>query len=160
RCSTGRSTSGASWCSACCCISSANGNDSDGRPLTLRPAGEGHSPRSTRSMRVGIDYTAAAWQGAGIGRYTRDLVREILALGGQYRYTLFYAAGWPGAAVPYQDELDRLCAAHPNVRAAPIPLPPRRLTQLWHRLRAPIPVELFTGPLDVLHEPDFVLPPT
>lgn len=111
-------------------------------------------------MRVGIDYTAAAWQGAGIGRYTRDLVREILALGGQYRYTLFYAAGWPGAAVPYQDELDRLCAAHPNVRAAPIPLPPRRLTQLWHRLRAPIPVELFTGPLDVLHEPDFVLPPT
>lgn len=110
-------------------------------------------------MRVGIDYTAAAWQGAGIGRYTRELVRAILAHGTQHRYTLFYAAGWPGTRAPYAAELRALCEAHPNVRAAPIPLPPRRLTQLWHRLRAPLPVELFTGPLDVLHAPDFVLPP-
>ncbi|HWQ13819.1 MAG TPA: glycosyltransferase family 1 protein [Roseiflexaceae bacterium] len=111
------------------------------------------------SIHIGIDYTAAAWQGAGIGRYTRELVRAVLAQGQRHRYTLFYAAGWPGARVPYEGELRQLCETHPNVRAAPIPLPPRRLTQLWHRLRAPLPVELFTGPLDVLHAPDFVLPP-
>ncbi|HET9222950.1 MAG TPA: glycosyltransferase family 1 protein [Roseiflexaceae bacterium] len=111
-------------------------------------------------MRIGIDYTAAIWQGAGIGRYTRELVRAILEEGGDFRYTLFYAAGGLERASPYLADLDQLRAAHPNVRAAPIPLSPRRLTQLWQRLRLPLPVELFTGPLDLLHAPDFVLPPT
>jgi glycosyltransferase involved in cell wall biosynthesis len=42
----------------------------------------------------------------------------------------------------------------------PIPVPERRLTQLWHRLRVPLPVEWLTGAFDVLHAPDFVLAPT
>src|SRR5262245_6841659 len=111
-------------------------------------------------MRIGIDYTTAIWQGAGIGRYTRELVRAILEEGGDFRYTLFYAAGGVERSNPYLADLAQLRAAHPNVRAAPIPLSPRRLTQLWQRLRLPLPVELFTGPLDLLHAPDFVLPPT
>jgi glycosyltransferase involved in cell wall biosynthesis len=111
-------------------------------------------------MRIGIDYTAAIWQGAGIGRYTRELVRAIIEQGGDFRYTLFYAAGGVERANPYLVDLDQLCASFPNVRAAPIPLSPRRLTQVWQRLRLPLPVELFTGPLDLLHAPDFVLPPT
>ena len=111
-------------------------------------------------MRIGIDYTPAIWQGAGIGRYTRELVRAVIEQGGDFRYTLFYAAGGVERANPYLADLHQLRAAHPNVRAAPIPLSPRRLTQLWQRLRAPLPVELFTGPLDLLHAPDFVLPPT
>jgi glycosyltransferase involved in cell wall biosynthesis len=111
-------------------------------------------------MRVGIDYTAAVWQGAGIGRYTRELVRAIIEQGGDFRYTLFYAAGGVERANPYLADLHQLCAAHPNVRSTPIPLSPRRLTQVWQRLRLPLPVELFTGPLDLLHAPDFVLPPT
>ena len=111
-------------------------------------------------MRIGIDYTSAVWQGAGIGRYTRELVRAIVEQGGNYRYTLFYAARGADRANPYLADLDQLRAAHPNVRAAPIPLSPRRLTQIWQRLRAPLPVELFTGQLDLLHAPDFVLPPT
>jgi glycosyltransferase involved in cell wall biosynthesis len=111
-------------------------------------------------MRVGIDYTPAIWQGAGIGRYTRELVGAIVAQGDDFRYTLFYAAGGVARPNPYLDDLDQLCAAYPHVRARPIPLSPRRLTQLWQRLRIPLPVELFTGPLDLLHAPDFVLPPT
>jgi glycosyltransferase involved in cell wall biosynthesis len=111
-------------------------------------------------MHVGIDYTAAAWQVAGIGRYARELARAIVAQGHTHRYTLFFAAGGIERDSPYLAELRRLCAAYPYVRAAPIPLSPRRLTQLWQRLRVPLPVELFTGPLDVLHVPDFVLPPT
>jgi glycosyltransferase involved in cell wall biosynthesis len=111
-------------------------------------------------MRVGIDYTAAVWQGAGIGRYTRELVRAVVGEGGNFRYTLFYAAGGLAPDSPYLAELRRMCAEHPTMRAAPIPLTPRRLTQLWQRLRLPLPVEIFTGPLDLLHAPDFVLPPT
>jgi glycosyltransferase involved in cell wall biosynthesis len=111
-------------------------------------------------LKIGIDYTAAIWQGAGIGRYTRELVRAILAAGGDFAYRLFYAAGGASAANPYLAELRQLCAAYPNIRAAPIPLSPRRLTQLWQRLHVPLPVEIFTGRLDLLHAPDFVLPPT
>ena len=110
-------------------------------------------------MHIGIDYTAAAWQGAGIGRYTRELVRALVEQGGEYRYTLFYAAGGLNPDSAYVAELRRMCDARDFVRAVPIPFSPRRLTQLWHRLRLRIPIELFTGPLDVLHIPDFVPPP-
>jgi glycosyltransferase involved in cell wall biosynthesis len=111
-------------------------------------------------MHIGIDYTAAAWQGAGIGRYTRELVRAIIEQGATHRYTLFYASGGIDRDSPYMADLRRLCDAHPDVRSVPIPFSPRRQTQIWQRLRAPLPVELFTGPLDLLHAPDFVLPPT
>jgi len=40
-----------------------------------------------------------------------------------------------------------------------IPLSQRNLTRIWHRLHIPLPVELFTGPLDLFYSPDFVLPP-
>jgi glycosyltransferase involved in cell wall biosynthesis len=112
------------------------------------------------AIRVGIDYTAAAWQGAGIGRYTRELVRALVAQSDAYSYTLFYAAGGIDPDSSYLADLHRLRDAYPHVRAAPIPLSPRRLTQIWQRARLPLPVELFTGPLDLVHAPDFVLPPT
>lgn len=111
-------------------------------------------------MRIGIDYTAAVWQGAGIGRYTRELVEATIGQGNGHTFRLFYAAGGLDPASPYLGDLRRLCTAHPTVRAIPIPFSPRRLTQLWHRLRLPLPVELFTGQLDLLHAPDFTLPPT
>ena len=111
-------------------------------------------------MHIGIDYTAAVWQGAGIGRYTRELTHAVIAQGSEHRYTLFYAAGGIGQSSPYLAELRQLCVANPAIRAVPIPIAPRRLTQIWQRLRLPMPIELFTGRLDVLHAPDFVLPPT
>jgi len=111
-------------------------------------------------MHIGIDYTSAAWQGAGIGRYTRELVRAIIEQGALHRYTLFYAAGGIDRDSPYLADLRRLTDANADVCSAPIPFSPRRLAQIWQRLRAPLPVELFTGPLDLLHAPDFVLPPT
>jgi glycosyltransferase involved in cell wall biosynthesis len=111
-------------------------------------------------MHIAIDYTSAAWQGAGIGRYSRELVRAIIQQGAAHRYTLFYAAGGIDRDSPYLAELRRVTDAYAHVRSVPIPFSPRRLTQIWQRLRAPLPVELFTGPLDLLHAPDFVLPPT
>ncbi|MBO9333421.1 MAG: glycosyltransferase family 4 protein [Roseiflexus sp.] len=112
-------------------------------------------------MHVGIDFTAGVWQGAGIGRYTRELISAVLAQGAGIRFTLFYAAGFPGSPPPpYLENLRRLCVSHRGTRVVPIPLPPRRLTQIWHRLRIPLPIEWLTGPLDILHAPDFVPPPT
>lgn len=111
-------------------------------------------------MIIGVDYTAAVWQGAGIGRYTRELLRAAIPLDRELRYTLFYAAGGLPRGSPYLAELRALCAAHPNVRARPIGLSPRLLTILWQRLRAPLPAEALVGRLHLLHAPDFVLPPT
>jgi len=43
------------------------------------------------SLHIGIDYTAAVRQGAGIGRYTRGLVQALAWLDRENRYTLFMA---------------------------------------------------------------------
>lgn len=110
-------------------------------------------------MIIGIDYTAAIWQSAGIGRYTRELVRSAIAMGGAFEYVLFYAAGGLPAQQPYVTDLQRMCQMYAHVRAVPIPLSPRLLANIWQRFRLPLPVEWFTGKIDILHAPDFVLPP-
>ncbi|RME46619.1 MAG: glycosyltransferase family 1 protein [Chloroflexi bacterium] len=101
-------------------------------------------------MRIGIDYTAAVLQGAGIGRYTRGLVSALIPLLSDHRLTLLYpretapaaATDWPG-----------------NVDIRRLPLPDRWQTILWHRLHLPFHVEFLTGPLDLFHAPNFLLPP-
>jgi glycosyltransferase involved in cell wall biosynthesis len=111
-------------------------------------------------MIIGVDYTAAAWQGAGIGRYTRELIRAAVPRDRTLRYRLFYAAGGLPADAPYVADLRALAAANPNVSVHALPISPRLLTILWQRARLPLPVERLVGRLDLLHAPDFVLPPT
>ena len=111
-------------------------------------------------MRIGIDYTAAMWQFAGIGRYTREIVRAIVSLDRQFEYILFFAADGLDQRDMYVIDAHKLHVEHPNVRLVKIPFTPHRLTRIWQRFHIPMFVEWFTGPLDVLHAPDFVLPPT
>ena len=100
-------------------------------------------------MRIGLDYTAAVCQRAGIGRYARGLVGALAEIDRQNHYLLFSAGrDAPGTVWP------------PNFRRRELPLQDRHLALLWQRLRLPLPVELVTGRLDILHSPDFVLPPT
>ncbi len=105
-------------------------------------------------MHIAIDYTAAVQQRAGIGRYTRELVGALLRLEEAreaHRYTLFAAAGGRTASVG---------EFPPAVRRRFLPLNDEWVARLWHRARLPIPVETFTGPIDLFYSPDFVLPPT
>ncbi len=117
-------------------------------------------------MRIGIDYTAAVRQRAGIGRYTRELVSALLALEGgagrPHQYVIFAATGGlkpETLRAEPQAEAWNLKPG-PGVRLRTVPLTDDWLARLWHRLRLPIPVETITGPLDVFYSPDFVLPPT
>lgn len=103
-------------------------------------------------MRIGIDYTAAVQQRAGIGRYTRNLIRALADLDAQNQYTLFLAGGW--------GEGDGLGSWPSNFRMRSVPLSDRWMHILWQRLRLPVPIQAITGPLDLYHSPDFVLPPT
>ncbi len=102
------------------------------------------------NMHIGIDYTSAVLQGAGIGRYTRGLVNAVLPLLGDDQVTLLL----PREETPYgRSEWPE------NVRTRRLPLPDRYQTILWHRLHLPVYVELTTGKLDILHAPNFLLPP-
>jgi glycosyltransferase involved in cell wall biosynthesis len=107
--------------------------------------------------RIGIDYTAAARQRAGIGRYTRELVAALLALEipeeRAHQYVLFAATGGLDGEV-WRPEPGA------GVRLRTVPLTDDWLARLWHRLRLPLPVEMITGSLDLFYSPDFVLPPT
>jgi glycosyltransferase involved in cell wall biosynthesis len=120
-------------------------------------------------MRIGIDVTSAVRQGAGIGRFTRELVRAFLALEGgmgmpSHHFVLFAATG----GMPRRTWESRLAyiiqpavACHLKLEICNLKfLPDDWLHRLWHRARLPIPIEAMTGRVDLFHEPDFVLPPT
>lgn len=102
-------------------------------------------------MRIGIDYTAAVHQQGGIGRYTRSLVRALSQLDTENQYVLFVAGG--------EADGDGLGDWPANFRLRSVPISDRWLNILWQRLRIPLPIQAWTGPLDVFHSPDFVLPP-
>lgn len=102
-------------------------------------------------MRVGIDYTSAATQGAGIGRYTRELMRALLALPSDNFYSLFYASRQRIQQSAFSNQ-------HSTIRR--LPFHDKWLMRAWQRLRLPIPVELIVGKVDLFHSPDFTLPPT
>lgn len=108
-------------------------------------------------MRIGIDYTAAIRQRAGIGRYTRELITALLSLESPHRYTLFAATGGL-RAWDWRSEIGR--SRIPNLRFRTLPISDEWLARLWQRLCLPIPVEAVTGVLDLFYSPDFVLPPT
>jgi len=107
-------------------------------------------------MRIGIDVTAAICQGGGIGRYTRELIQALVAIDHSNRYRFFSAR--PPQVVSVAP-VPRPIPVAPNTRYHPAPLDERWLYRLWYRLRLPLPVQWFTGPLDLFHSPDFVLPP-
>lgn len=106
-------------------------------------------------MRIGIDYTAAVNQGAGIGRYARQMTSALLQLDRDNEYVLLAPSASAGS--PNQDT--EITLGRGNSRLVRLPLSERALVVLWHRLRLPVPVELFGGQLDVFHSPDFALAP-
>lgn len=101
-------------------------------------------------MRVAIDYTAAVRQGGGIGRYTRNLIRALSELDSESQYTLFVAGRWGRG--------DGLGPWPGNFRLRSVPLTDRMMNIIWQRIRVPLPVQAFTGRIDLFHSPDFVLP--
>ena len=104
--------------------------------------------------RIGIDVTAALTQGGGIGRYTRELVRALVAAdNGQtgHEYHFFQARLIRAAAGSLPEKA--------FIRRHTAPLSEAWLYRLWYRLRLPLPVQWVTGQLDLFHSPDFVLPP-
>ena len=103
-------------------------------------------------QRIGIDFTSASRERAGIGRYARELIRALSRLDHDNQYVLFV----PSDA---HDELLRFDWT-PNFKIVRAPINERYLAAIWHRARVPLFVEAFIGKVDVFYSPDFLLPPT
>jgi glycosyltransferase involved in cell wall biosynthesis len=103
-----------------------------------------------RRWRIGLDATAAVHQAAGIGRYVRRLAAALAAQHPHVDLRLFVAGAGRSALPP----------APGGAVYRPSRLSERTHARLWHRLRLPLPVELWIGPLDLFHAADFALPPT
>ena len=110
-------------------------------------------------MRIAIEYNAALRQVAGIGRYTRELVRALAELRSGDELVLFYAARDLATDGSGREHLRELRVTFPAVTTVGLPFTERWLTILWQRARMPLPVERWIGTVDLLHAPDFVLPP-
>ena len=103
-------------------------------------------------QRIGIDFTSAVRERAGIGRYARELIRALARLDRENRYVLL---------VPRDAHAELLRFDwSPNFKIVRAPLTERYLAALWHKFRVPLFVEMFTGALDVFYAPGFLLAPT
>ncbi|HLZ09608.1 MAG TPA: glycosyltransferase family 1 protein, partial [Chloroflexota bacterium] len=103
-------------------------------------------------MRIGIDYTAGIRQGAGVGRFVRNLVSSLLALDRENKYTLMYARTERKSPAP------RLPTG-PNVSTRPLLLTEKMANLLWYKLGVAVPIELLGPIADLYYFPDFALPP-
>jgi glycosyltransferase involved in cell wall biosynthesis len=121
-------------------------------------------------VRIGIDYSSAVFQDAGIGRLTRNVVQALADLDADSRshsagdeYTLLIQ----GREIPYPPQTKRegihnnvaSGIPNPNWREVRTRLNQRWWTRIWHRLQIPVNVEWLIGQVDLFHGPDFVLPP-
>ncbi|MEO0562036.1 MAG: glycosyltransferase, partial [Chloroflexota bacterium] len=99
---------------------------------------------------IGIDYTPAYEQGGGIGRYVRELTSALLDVETPHDFR-FFVAGVDGSVPEFR---------HSAATSCPTRISTKWLARIWHRAHLPLPIETFTGPLDLYHATDFVLPPT
>jgi len=130
-----------------------------------------YRPDTTR--RIALDVTPAMTQGAGIGRVARELARLVSRFDHETHYTYLYAAetamgdvpagrmpvlGLPDAPMRLSPEVTEFGPGR-NVTLRRLPLPAPWMTRLWYRAHLPVPVETFTGDIDVYHAFDYVAPP-
>ena len=100
---------------------------------------------------IGIDYTPAYEQGGGIGRYVRELTSALAQIDTSNQFHLF-VSGATKSTLP--------SPLSSNFTWKPTRFSPAWLARIWHRTQLPIPVEVFTGQVDLYHATDFTLPPT
>jgi glycosyltransferase involved in cell wall biosynthesis len=102
-------------------------------------------------MRIAIDYSAAVNQRAGVGRLVRNQVLALADVDRANDYTLVYARPNNGAVAEFPRAR--------NFARKQVRLGERWLAVLWHRAKVPLPADWLSGPIDLYHSPDFVLPP-
>ena len=90
-------------------------------------------------------------QSAGVGRLVRNQVLALADVDHDNDYRLVYARPNRGS-VPQFPHSQNFSRHEVGVRE-------RWLSIMWHRANVPLPADWLSGPVDIYHSPDFVLPP-
>ena len=101
-------------------------------------------------LQVAVDATPLHDARTGVGRFTEELLTGVA--GRDDLEVVAYAATWRG-----RDQLPQLVPA--GVRTADRPMAARPLRALWRRTEHPR-IERWTGPIDVVHGTNYVVPPS
>lgn len=104
-------------------------------------------------MRIGIDVSQLAYTNTGVANYLQNLVKAIIK-SEEHEYVLFYSS--LRREIP--SEVLKLSALK-NVTLKTAKIPPLLLDVIWNRFHK-IPIEKFTGPLDIFLSSDWTEPPT
>ncbi len=106
-------------------------------------------------MRIGIDISQIVHEGTGVALYVRNLVPLLAARHPEHEYVLF---GTSLRKRQVLKDFGKMFQNNARVRLIILPIPPSLLDVLWNRLHI-IPVEWFTGPIDVFWSSDWTQPP-
>jgi glycosyltransferase involved in cell wall biosynthesis len=109
-------------------------------------------------MRVLVDDSAAFNQGAGIGRFARNILPAAARYLPDSKFSLLYAPSCSGPS-PYQSNVVDSFPDPAAVTVTRLPFGRRRADQLWFRAHLPVRAQWFAGRADVAFSPDFTLPP-
>jgi glycosyltransferase involved in cell wall biosynthesis len=104
-------------------------------------------------MKIGIDISQVVYEGTGVGRFTQGLIETILQYDTQNNWIFFFSSfrGKINEKLLYKIKSSR----HTFVR---LPFSPQMLSFLWNSLHI-VPIETFTGPLDLFICSDWTEPP-
>jgi glycosyltransferase involved in cell wall biosynthesis len=101
------------------------------------------------SLRVALDATPLLDRPTGVGVFSRALLERLARVDGLD--VVAFSVSWQGR--------DRLPSVVPDgVTTVSRPMAARPLRELWRRVDVPT-IETWTGPVDVVHGPNFVVPP-
>lgn len=101
-------------------------------------------------MKIGIDVSQIVYK-TGVSNYLRNLIEEMIKLGGKNEYVLFFSSlrqGFP--KFNFSD--------HSNVKVKKFKIPPSLLDILWNRLHV-LPIESLIGAVDIFITSDWTQPP-
>lgn len=106
-------------------------------------------------MRIGIDISQIVYEGTGVAKYVKEMVRELVALDTSNEYVLF------GASLRKRDAFYSFYQTLANLHRVTLkvyPIPPTVLDIVWNIFHI-VPVEWFIGKVDVFWSSDWTQPP-
>ena len=108
----------------------------------------------TQNLRIGLDVSQMVYRGHGVGRYSGELARALLTISSPHQF-VFYAG-----SLQNKGFLRLRSRNKPWSRAKwVLPLIPPRIARLLFNYTS-LPVNIFTGRLDIFHTSDWTEPVT
>src|SRR3989344_2493664 len=107
-------------------------------------------------MRIGIDISQIVHEGTGVGNYVREMVRALLTIDQTNEYVLFGASLKKQHVLKQYFNTVKYLSTH--VRLMILPIPISLLEILWNHLHI-VPIETFTGAIDVFWSSDWTQQP-